>query len=145
MPVHLYKKKRIGQPVIGLDMKLNGASSIQIGKIEPGRFRNKEESMKDLGWAYVNDTKQFKWKALMKNVYYKRQEFAELKDEDTNVAIDDDMKNLAVFDSFYPGIHLPVIEWVRLYQLEQKVLAKKNVTLKCNFQSSYTCFTEGPC
>ena len=80
----------------------------------------------------------------MNNVYYKRQEFAELKYDDNQV-VDDGMKNLATFDSFYPGIHLPVIEWKRLFELEQKVLEGKNVTLKCNFQSSYSCFHEGKC
>ena len=104
-------------------MNINGASSIQIGKIDPGRFRNKLEGINDLGWAYLNDTKQFKWKGLMKNVYYKRQEFAELQVNETDV-VDDGKKNLAVFDSFYPGIHLPIKEWVKLYQLEQKVLEK---------------------
>ena len=57
----------------------------------------------------------------MNNVYYKRQEFAELKYDDDQV-VDDGMKNIATFDSFYPGIHLPVIEWKRLFELEQKVL-----------------------
>jgi hypothetical protein len=144
MPLHLYKKKRIGQPVIGLDMKLNGKSTIQIGKIEPNRFRNKLEDMKNLGWVNVNETGQFKWRALMLNVYYKRTEFADLKYDDDEV-VDDGKKNIAIFDSFYPGIHLPIIEWKRLYELETKVLAEKNITLKCNFQSSYSCFFEGPC
>lgn len=50
----------------------------------------------------------------MNNVYYNRSEFANLTIKDGQ-AVDDGKKNWAVFDSFYGGIHLPVIEWVRLY------------------------------
>lgn len=57
----------------------------------------------------------------MQNVYYNRTEFAGLIID--GIMVDDGIKNLAVFDSFYPGINLPVIEWQRLYQNEQKVLA----------------------
>lgn len=57
MPLHLFNKKRIGQPMVGLDMRLNGKSTIQIGKIDPGRFRNKLENQNDLGWVNINDTK----------------------------------------------------------------------------------------
>jgi hypothetical protein len=57
----------------------------------------------------------------MQNVYYNRTEFAGLIID--GIMVDDGIKNIAVFDSFYPGINLPVIEWQRLYQNEQKVLA----------------------
>jgi len=70
----------------------------------------------------------------MKNVYHNRTEFAGIKiDPKSNVTVDDGIKNLAVFDSFYPGIHLPVIEWKRLYQMEQNLLRNKSLDLKCNF------------
>jgi hypothetical protein len=80
----------------------------------------------------------------MQNVYYNRSEFAGIIIDDGSM-VDDGLKNLAVFDSFYPGINLPVIEWQRLYQREQALLAAKGINLKCNFQSSYTCFYEGAC
>jgi hypothetical protein len=63
-------------------MKLNGKSTIQIGKIDHGRFRYKLENENDLGWVNVNNTNEFKWKTLLNNVFYKRQEFAELKYDD---------------------------------------------------------------
>lgn len=50
----------------------------------------------------------------MHNVYYNRTEFAGIIDDDGK-SVDDGYKNLAVFDSFYPGINLPTIEWKRLY------------------------------
>jgi hypothetical protein len=100
--------------------------------------------VKQLAWVSVNDTNQLKWKAKMENVYYNRSEFAGIIIDDGS-KVDDGFKNLAVFDSFYPGINLPVIEWQRLYQREQKLLAEKGINLKCNFQSSYTCFFEGKC
>jgi hypothetical protein len=112
--------------------------------MDHGRFRNKLEEIKDLAWVNLNDTNQQKWKALMHNVYYNRSEFAGIVVDDGNT-VDDGFKNLAVFDSFYPGINLPVIEWKRLYEQEVKLLAAKGINLKCNFQSSYTCFYEGPC
>ena len=46
----------------------------------------------------------------MENVYYNRSEFAGIIIDDGS-KVDDGFKNLAVFDSFYPGINLPVIEW----------------------------------
>ena len=80
----------------------------------------------------------------MENVYYNRSEFAGIIIDDVSKkSVDDGLKNIAVFDSFYPGINLPVIEWQRLYQREQQLLAAKGINLKCNFQSSYTCFYEG--
>jgi|LauGreDrversion4_2_1035121.scaffolds.fasta_scaffold173495_1 hypothetical protein len=144
MPVHLFKRKRIEKALIALDMKRTGQSTIQIGKLDHGRFRNKDEAVKDLAWVKVNSTDDLKWRALMNNVYYNRSEFAGIKIDDKTV-VDDGFKNIAVFDSFYPGINLPVLEWKRLYEMEQKELAKKNITLKCNFQSTYTCFYEGEC
>jgi hypothetical protein len=51
----------------------------------------------------------------MHDVYYNRSEFANITIDDDGTTVDDGFKNLAVFDSFYPGINLPVIEWTRLY------------------------------
>lgn len=132
MPVHLFKRKRIERALIALDMKKTGQSTIQIGKYDKGRFRYIEEQIKDLAWVKVNNTDDLKWRALMSNVYYNRSEFAGIYIDDKTV-VDDGFKNIAVFDSFYPGIQLPVLEWTRLYQFEQAQLLKKNITLKCNF------------
>lgn len=82
----------------------------------------------------------------MRNVYYNRTEFNSFViDEKSKEVVDDGFINMAVFDSFYPGINLPVVEWKKLYQYEQKILANKSINLKCNFQSTYTCFYEGEC
>ena len=100
--------------------------------MDHSRFRNKLEEISNLAWVKVNDTNQLKWKAEMKNVYYNRDEFRGIIIDDGNT-VDDGFTNLAVFDSFYPGINLPVIEWKRLYEQEQKILAGKGINLKCNF------------
>lgn len=143
MPVHLHNKKRIQEPIVALDMHKDLKSTIQIGKFDSGRFRYRER-VEDLAWANVNDTKQFKWKAIMKNVYHNRTEFAGIKIDEKTV-VDDGIKNLAVFDSFYPGIHLPIVEWKRLYTMEQRLLKAKGLDLKCNFEKGYTCYHEGKC
>lgn len=125
-------------------MKKDGHSTIQIGKFDKGRFRYRAETVDQLGWTTVdNTTTEFSWRAMMNNVYYNRTEFAGIKIDDKFV--DDGKKNWAIFDSFYGGIHLPVTEWIRLYTLEQRLLAEKGVALRCNFESGYSCFFEGPC
>lgn len=56
MPVHLANKKRIESAIVALDMNINGKSTIQIGKMDHGRFRFKGEEIKDLAWVKHNDT-----------------------------------------------------------------------------------------
>jgi hypothetical protein len=43
LPVHLFNKKSIKEPIVAIDMKKSGTSTIQIGRYDPGRFRYKAE------------------------------------------------------------------------------------------------------
>lgn len=144
MPVHMKKKKRINRAVVSIDMKKGDeASTLELGKISHDKFRYKAEDESQLGWVKVaTNTTRFAWRSEMKNIFYNRTSFADTKFEDKS--IDDGFQNNATFDSFYGGIHIPIDEWVPLFQMETQILKSKGIDLKCS-KSSYQCFYDGLC
>ncbi len=145
MPVHMKKKKRINKAIVAIDMKKGDTetSTFELGKLSTDKFRYKGEQEKDLGWVSVKtNTTRFSWRSEMKNIFYNRTSFNDTKFEDKS--IDDGFQNMAVFDSFYGGIHLPVTEWKPLMKMETQALTAKGIDLKCN-QKTYSCYYEGIC
>ncbi len=51
---------------------------------------------------------------------------------------------MAVFDSFFGGVHIPVDEWKPLYMMETETLLAKGIELICNYKT-YSCYYEGRC
>jgi len=108
MPVHMKKKKRINRAIVAIDMKKGDdqTSTFELGKISTDKFRFRGEQESELGWVSVKtNTTRFSWRSEMKNIFYNRTSFNDTKFEDKS--IDDGFQNMAVFDSFYGGIHLP--------------------------------------
>ena len=145
MPVHMKRKKRINRAIVALDMKKGDGqtSTFELGKISTDKFRYKNEQESDLGWISVKtNTTRFSWRSEMKNIFYNRTSFNDTKFEDKS--IDDGFQNMAVFDSFYGGIHLPQTEWKPLMSMEKAALKAKGIDLICN-QKSFSCYYEGQC
>lgn len=145
MPVHMKKKRRINKAIVAIDMKKfdNQTSTFELGKYSTGKFRFKTEKDSELGWISVKtNTTSFSWRTEMKNIFYNRSSFNDTKFEDKS--IDDGFQNMAVFDSFYGGIHMPVSEWKPLFQMETNSLSAKGIDLICNYKS-YSCYYEGQC
>lgn len=97
LPIHLKNINKIEKAIVGVNMYKNSANAtIEFGKIDPGKLRNKTETINDLYWLSVpTNTVQFAWRREMRNVFY------------NGVSFDDGNINDAVFDSFYGGIYLP--------------------------------------
>ena len=145
MPVHMRKKRRINKAIVAIDMKKddNKASTFELGKLSASKFRYRAEKESELGWIKVNtSTTRFSWRTEMKNIFYNRSSFNDTKFEDKS--IDDGFQNMAVFDSFYGGVHIPVTEWKPLFLMETNALLGKGVDLICNFKT-YSCYHEGKC
>ena len=69
------------------------------------KFRNKTETEATLRWTSVPvKTNRYAWLAEMKNIFY------------NDKSIDDGFRNMAVFDSFYGGLHLPISEWTPTFE-----------------------------
>jgi Eukaryotic aspartyl protease len=145
MPVHMKRKKRINRAVVAVDMKKGDdqTSTLELGKISYDKFRYKGEDENHLGWVTVpTNTTRFSWRTEMKNIFYNRTSFNDTKFEEKS--IDDGFQNNATFDSFYGGIHLPIDEWVPLFQMETLNLKGKGVELKCS-RTTYSCYFDGLC
>jgi len=101
--------------------------------------------VRNLGWLDVDlNTERFSWRREMRNIFYNRSSFDNTKFEDKS--IDDGFKNLAVFDSFTGGVHLPVTEWNPLMRMLAKDHKEKfNVNLKCDNTTKFRCWHEGNC
>jgi hypothetical protein len=145
MPMHMKAKRRIKRAIVAIDMKKfdNKTSTFELGKFSTSKFRNKGEKESELGWIKINtNTTQYSWRTEMRNIFYNRSSFSDIKFEQKS--IDDGFKNMAVFDSFFGGVHIPVTEWKPLYKLETETLLAKGIELICNYKT-YSCYYEGRC
>jgi hypothetical protein len=70
----------------------------------------------------------------MKNIFY------------NGSSIDDGFKNMAVFDSFYGGVHLPLSEWKPTFEaIQRKFAAERKGYLECDMNTNYNCSWRGRC
>ena len=77
-------------------------SFIIFGGYDVTRFRNKTDQ--NLIWFTVpTNTERFAWTREVKNIYYDSQSY------------DDGYVNTGTFDSFQGGLHLPVVEWNKIF------------------------------
>ena len=138
VPIHLKNTKKIKSAIVAIDISPpdGSASTIVLGDFDVTRFRNKSESIAQLKWFSIATNNQvFAWRHEMRNVLYNM------------VSFDDGYFNEAVFDSFYSGIHLPVSEWVPLFQQIQKNISQTegSSNLVCDFTTIYNCSYIGQC
>jgi hypothetical protein len=78
-------------------------------------------------WFSQNSSETMGWVYDLSNLYYGGQ------------SLDDGEPNLIVFDTFYPGIGMPVVEWTQLITLWHNLSY-----IECNL-TTYRCGFEGPC
>lgn len=70
----------------------------------------------------------------MRNVFYNKKSF------------DDGFRNLAVFDSFYGGVHLPLTEWTPLIEtIQRELTAQRKNYLECDMTTNYNCSWRSKC
>ena len=84
MPLHMKAKKRIKHAIVSIDMKKfdNKTSTFELGKYSVSKFRFKGEKESELGWIKINtNTTQFSWRTEMRNIFYNRSSFEDLKFE----------------------------------------------------------------
>ena len=107
-------------------------SFIIFGGYDVTRFRNKTDQ--NLIWFTVpTNTERFAWTREVKNIYYDSQSY------------DDGYVNTGTFDSFQGGLHLPVVEWNKIFTAIQANLTAAGKTyLQCN-TTSMQCMYAGVC
>ena len=100
LPIYMHQQGAIGAAQVGIDMRKGGGSSMTLGTFDQSKFRNTNETLATVPWFDVNlNSREFGWLHNISNFYY------------GGHSLDDGMPNVGVFDSFWPGIHLPVTEW----------------------------------
>ncbi len=137
LPLFLKEKGKIAQAIVGIDMHKEStaqSSSMQLGKIDENKFRNKTEKIETLKWFYVSaSTTRFAWRHEVRNILYNQKSF------------DDGFKNDGTFDSFYGGIHLPQVEWTKTFtEIQANLTAAGKNYLSCDM-GNMTCYFNGAC
>lgn len=117
----------IENALVGINMFKDTSipSTLTIGVLDQTLFRNTSETLADVPWFTVNATNAaFAWNHPIANFYY------------GGISFDDGQPNMGIFDSFWPGIHLPTTEWG---YLRNNWTSNPNMTyLQCN-STTMTC------
>lgn len=134
IPLHLKNSGKIQTALVSLDMWQDTSkdSFITFGGYDTSRFRNKSDV--NLNWFTVPiNTHRFAWTREVKNIYYGEKSF------------DDGYYNTGTFDSFEGGLHLPQVEWNKIFtEIQANLTAADKTYLQCN-QTSMQCMFAGQC